>query len=150
MSATPESLPSASLKEHLIDCYFEWEQPWCQVVNEKLFRDSERYGGRYSSPCLVNSILAMGSRYSDRTDLRQSPANSNCAGQVFLARAEKMLNAELKNPTVTTVQALAILGILYVANFSLETFRLIEANFRGCRIRYGRLATPRNVGAASS
>lgn len=92
----------------------------------------------------------MGSRYSDRTDLRQSPANSNCAGQVFLARAEKMLNAELKNPTVTTVQALAILGILYVANFSLETFRLIEANFRGCRIRYGRLATPRNVGAASS
>ncbi|CAI6094967.1 unnamed protein product, partial [Clonostachys chloroleuca] len=113
--ATPESLSSASLKERLIDCSFEWEKPWCQVVDEKLFRDSERNGGRYSSPFLVNSILAMGSRYSDRTDIRQSPAHSNCAGQIFLARAEKMLNAELKKPTVTTVQALAILGILYVA-----------------------------------
>ncbi|CAG9978484.1 unnamed protein product, partial [Clonostachys byssicola] len=113
--ATTESLPSTSLKEHLIDCYFEWEQPWCQVVDEQLFRDSERNGGRYSSPFLVNSILAMGSRYSDRMDIRQSPAHSNCAGQVFLARAEKMLNAELKRPTVTTVQALAILGIFYVA-----------------------------------
>ncbi|KAM0077257.1 hypothetical protein ACKRZS_010561 [Fusarium odoratissimum] len=37
--------PSATLKEPIISCYFEWDHPCCQFVNEDLFRQSERAGG---------------------------------------------------------------------------------------------------------
>ncbi|KAF5630184.1 C6 transcription factor [Fusarium sp. NRRL 25303] len=107
--------PSATLKEHLISCYFEWNNPWCQYVNEDLFRQSERAGGRYSSPFLLNSVLALGSRYSDRSEVRPFTCHPNCAGRRFLAKANSFLHEELKKPTITTIQALAISGIFYVA-----------------------------------
>jgi hypothetical protein len=108
--------PSATLKEHLISCYFEWNNPWCQYVNEDLFRQSERAGGRYSSPFLLNSVLALGSRYSDRSEVRPFTCHPNCAGRRFLAKAESFLHKELKKPTITTIQALAILGLFYVVS----------------------------------
>ncbi|KAF4944677.1 hypothetical protein FSARC_14605 [Fusarium sarcochroum] len=57
----------------------------------------------------------MGSRYSDRSDVRPFTCHPNCAGRRFLAQAESLLTAELKKPTITTIQGLAILGPLYVA-----------------------------------
>ncbi|PWY90725.1 hypothetical protein BO70DRAFT_392410 [Aspergillus heteromorphus CBS 117.55] len=42
------------LETHLLDLYFTWEQPWCQVVDERLFRETpkkpsfdDRYTGRF-------------------------------------------------------------------------------------------------------
>ncbi|KAI9042162.1 uncharacterized protein KD926_006081 [Aspergillus affinis] len=113
MSEDP--VPSDELKSHLFKLYFTWEQPWYQVVNEKLFRESLQQNGRFASPLLVNCILAIASRYSDRLDVRSIPDNSNSAGQFFLERAEVLLPFELKWPNITTLQSIAILGMVYVA-----------------------------------
>lgn len=107
---------SEELQAHLIDLYFEWEQPWFQVVNEKLFRDSLVYGGRYSSPLLLTCILALGSRYCDRVEVRSDPADSNTAGRKFIERAERLVQNDLRWPKITTIQSLAIMGSVYIVS----------------------------------
>ncbi|PLB48892.1 hypothetical protein P170DRAFT_475222 [Aspergillus steynii IBT 23096] len=106
---------SDELQSHLIELYFTWEHPWHQMVNEKLFRESLLRNGRWTSPLLVNCILAVGSRFSDRVEVRSVPDDPNSAGQLFLERAEVLLPFELKWPNITTLQSLAILGMAYYA-----------------------------------
>ncbi|KAG5660937.1 hypothetical protein KAF25_002580 [Fusarium avenaceum] len=111
----PDPNKSAELQENLIRLYFEWEQPWLQAVDEALFRDSRRSNGRYHSPLLIDCMMALASRYSDRPDVRSDPRDSNTAGMTFMRSAEVRLQGELKWPTITTVQSLAIMAIFYVA-----------------------------------
>lgn len=94
--------------EDLINLYFEWEQPWCQVVDEQLFRQSRQTGGRFCSPLLLNCILALGSRYSDRAEVRTDPNDPNIA--------EVLLHFDLKWPSITTIQSLAVMAIVYVVS----------------------------------
>ncbi|KAJ5675254.1 uncharacterized protein N7477_005188 [Penicillium maclennaniae] len=110
-----DSSISDELEAYLIDLYFEWEQPWLQVVNETLFRESLAHGGRYCSPLLLNCILALGSRYCDRLEVRTDPDDSNTAGKFFIAKAEKLIQHDLRWPKITTIQSLAIMGMVYIA-----------------------------------
>ncbi|KAK7450000.1 hypothetical protein Landi51_05717 [Colletotrichum acutatum] len=103
------------LTTELIDLFFEYQNPWCQVVDEKLFRESMKTQGRFFSPCLLNCILALGSRYSDRTDTRSIPDDQNSAGKVFLQKAEVLLHYDMKRPTITTIQSMSILVGVYVS-----------------------------------
>ncbi|KAL1874422.1 hypothetical protein VTK73DRAFT_299 [Phialemonium thermophilum] len=103
------------LESHLLDIYFSWEQPWCQVVDEGLFRASKETGGRFYSPLLLNSILSVASRHSDRIEVRSDPEDPETAGRAFLETAETLLPLEMKYPGITTLQALAILGTVYIA-----------------------------------
>ncbi|RDW63052.1 fungal specific transcription factor domain-containing protein [Aspergillus mulundensis] len=115
-----ESTPDISeeLKEHLVVLYFKWEQPWCQLVDESLFRQSMHSQGRYFSPLLLNSILAIASRYSDRPEVRSVRDDPNTAGQTFLEVAEVFLHFDLQYPSITTIQSLGILAMMYVATGS--------------------------------
>ncbi|KAL5610610.1 hypothetical protein FOBRF1_006727 [Fusarium oxysporum] len=108
-------IKSTELHEHLIDLYFAWEQPWLQVVDEALFRDSRRSNGRYHSALLLDCIMALASRYSNRPEVRSDPRDPNTAGMAFIQSAEARLQGELKWPRITTVQSLAIMAIFYVA-----------------------------------
>ncbi|KAL6407211.1 Zn(2)-Cys(6) zinc finger domain protein [Ilyonectria robusta] len=110
-----ESDISEELMTHLIDLYFKWEQPWCQVVDESLFRQSKQTNGRYFSPLLLNCILAIASRYCDRPEVRSDPDDPNTAGRIFLDTAEVLLHFDLKWPSITTIQSLEIMAIHYVA-----------------------------------
>jgi hypothetical protein len=114
----PGSNKSAELQETLINLFFEWEQPWLQVVDEALFRDSRRSNGRYHSALLIDCMMALASRYSDRPDIRSDPRDSNTAGIAFMQSAEVRLQTDLKWPTITTVQSLAIMAIFYVVRTS--------------------------------
>ncbi|OKO90612.1 Nitrogen assimilation transcription factor nit-4 [Penicillium subrubescens] len=105
---------SEELQAHLIDLYFEWEQPWFQVVNEKLFRESLVCAGRYCSPLLLTCVLASGSRYCDRVEVRSDPNDSNTAGRKFIERAERLVQHDLRWPKITTIQSLAIMGSVYI------------------------------------
>ncbi|ETS82435.1 hypothetical protein PFICI_04311 [Pestalotiopsis fici W106-1] len=107
---------SPELVEHLIDLYFEWEQPWFQVVDEELFRASRMQNGRYYSPVLLCCIIAVASRYSDRLEVRSDPQDANTAGLAFIEHAEALIHFDLKWPSITTVQSLAIMAIFYVAS----------------------------------
>ncbi|TKX26097.1 fungal specific transcription factor domain-containing protein 15 [Elsinoe australis] len=57
----------------------------------------------------------MGSRFSDREDVRSDMNDANTAGRFFLERAELYLYYDLKYPTLTTIQALMILSNLSVS-----------------------------------
>lgn len=107
---------SDELQAHLIDLYFEWEQPWFQVVNEKLFRESLVCGGRYCSPLLLTCVLALGSRYCDRVEVRSDPSDPNTAGKKFIERAERLVQHDLRWPKITTIQSLAIMGSVYIVS----------------------------------
>jgi hypothetical protein len=108
---------SEELQAHLIDLYFEWEQPWFQVVNEKLFRESLVCAGRYCSPLLLTCVLASGSRYCDRVEVRSDPNDSNTAGRKFIERAERLVQHDLRWPKITTIQSLAIMGSVYIVSW---------------------------------
>lgn len=116
-SIVQEGEPAEDLKSHLINLYFTWEQPWCWVVNEKLFRESEKSNGRYYSPLLLNCILAIACRFSDRLDVRSDPDDPNTAGRLFLEKAEVLLHYDLKWPSITTIQSLSIMGTIYVVRY---------------------------------
>ncbi|KAB8260927.1 hypothetical protein BDV32DRAFT_158596 [Aspergillus pseudonomiae] len=103
------------LESHLLELYFTWQGPFCQVVDEALFRESKANNGRYFSPLLLNCILASASRYSDRVEVRSDPQDSNTAGRAFLEMAEALLYLDLRRPNITTLQSLAVLGTAYVA-----------------------------------
>lgn len=132
---------SEELESHLLDLYFTWEQPWFQVVDEALFYKSKKDYGRFYSPLLLNCILAIASRYSDRIEVRSDPTDANTAGCIFLETAEVLLQADFKSPTITTLQSLAILGITYIVScgqFSFNSMlmytsrRLAEKPLGGC------------------
>ncbi|KAJ5085126.1 hypothetical protein N7532_009897 [Penicillium argentinense] len=113
-----ETWLSDELQAHLIDLYFEWEQPWFQMLNETLFRESMACGGRYCSPLLLNCILAVGSRYCDRIEVRTDPNDPNTAGKIFICKAERLIQHDLRWPKITTIQSLAIMGVFYIATGS--------------------------------
>lgn len=106
---------SPKLEEELIQIYFKWEQPWVQVVDEKLFRDHRATKGKYFSPLLLNCILAVASRLGHFEETRSVPDDPKTAGVYFLEKAEILLHYELRWPSITTIQSLCILGIVYVA-----------------------------------
>lgn len=133
-SLTSQALQSLApeIVEQLIDLYFEWEQPWFQVVDEGLFRDSRQHDGRYFSPLLLCCIIAIASRYSDCPELRSDPNDANSAGIMFLEHAEVLLHFELKWPSITTIQSLAIMAILHVVSrhqASISTSQTTGSNF---------------------
>lgn len=114
-----------NLQSHLIDLYFTWQNPWTPIVDEDLFRQSKPVHGRYSSPLLLNCILAAGSRFSDRTEVRSDPQDPTSAGRFFLEKAEILLHYDLKWPRLTTIQALSILvGVYVVCEDSINHARL--------------------------
>ncbi|GKZ58054.1 hypothetical protein AnigIFM49718_003862 [Aspergillus niger] len=104
-----------SLQNELINLYFTWEQPWYPIVDETLFRESMSSSGRYWTPLLHYSILALGSRYSDSLEVRSDPTDPNSAGQKLLTRAKSLLHLEMEHPTLVTIQALGVIGMVYFA-----------------------------------
>lgn len=114
-STAYDAFVPTELETHLIDLYFAWEQPWYQIVDEDLFRDSMANRGRYFTPLLLYSILAMGSRYSDRIETRTDANDPNTAGRFFLEQAKTLLHREMERPSLTTIQALGLIGMFYIA-----------------------------------
>lgn len=115
----------------MLQLYFTWEQPWYQVVDEELFRKSKRTNGRYFSPLLLNCILALASRLSDRPEVRVDAQDPSTAGRVFLDAAEVLLHFEIRSPTITTLQSLAILGTLYVVSYLTKIWKHLTYRIRG-------------------
>ncbi|GIJ88278.1 hypothetical protein Asppvi_007197 [Aspergillus pseudoviridinutans] len=114
-STTYDAFIPTELENHLIDLYFTWEQPWYQIVDEDLFRDSMANRGRYFTPLLLYSILAMGSRYSDRVETRTDANDPNTAGRFFFEQAKTLLHREMERPRLATIQALGLIGMFYIA-----------------------------------
>ncbi len=100
-----------SLVEHILNLYFTWSHPFYSMFSRELFLDDMTKGRtKYCSSLLVNSILAVGSAYSDRPEARSNPNDPSTAGDRFFEEARRLLY-ENESSNLTTVQALALMGL---------------------------------------
>ncbi|CAH0054486.1 unnamed protein product [Clonostachys solani] len=101
------------LISHLINLYFTWQNPSLHVVDRAAFeaarekRLTEQIENGFYSKFLVNAICAVGAAF-ERVKHPELP--TPLAG-FFAKRAKSLLDFELDNPRLSTVQALAILSI---------------------------------------
>ena len=107
---------SNDLRDHLEDLCFTWQNPWYPIVDQSLYQESERTNGRYFNPVLQKSIFAMGARFSDRMEVRSHKNDPKTAGKHFLDEVDVWLYHELKWPSITTLQSLAILASVYIVS----------------------------------
>lgn len=97
--------------EHLMSLYFCWAHPTHSWLSKELFLDDMANGrNKYCSPLLVNAILALACSLSDQPAARENPSDPQTAGDHFFAEAKRLLN-ENESSNLTTVQALALMGI---------------------------------------
>ncbi|KEQ83528.1 hypothetical protein M438DRAFT_346475 [Aureobasidium pullulans EXF-150] len=103
------------LRDHLLDLFWRWQNSWQVLVPQASFLDDLHTGvmGRYCTALLLRAILALASRYSDRSEVRTDPNDPNTAGAAFAADVDIMLHFEIRAPTISTIQAAALYG-LYV------------------------------------
>ena len=101
-----------SFVECLLKLYFSWVHPFYCFFSERLFWDdflNNRTG--HSSSLLVNAILAVACCYCGREEARSNPFNHNTTGDHFFAEAERILMNQRNPANLTTVQALALMGL---------------------------------------
>jgi Fe-S cluster assembly scaffold protein SufB len=100
------------LVEHLITLYFCWEYPTFASLSKEHFLEDFREGRQsYCSPILVNSMLAVGCRFSTLPSARADPNDSKTAGDHFFAEALRILDQESNHHKLTTIQALGLMSI---------------------------------------
>ena len=96
---------------HLMGLYFCWQHPFYVLFSKECFlHDMARGRSKYCSPLLVNALLANACTYSDRPEARTIPNDARTAGDHFFAEARRLL-FENEHSTLTTVQALALMGL---------------------------------------
>jgi len=100
------------LVEHLLALYFCWEYPVFASLSKEHFLEDFRQGiPRYCSQLLVDALLALACRWSDRPSARADPKDGASAGDHFFSSALKLLEAEEDHRVLTTIQALGIMSI---------------------------------------
>ena len=96
---------------HLMGLYFCWQHPFYVLFSKECFLyDMARGRSKYCSPLLVNALLASACTFSDRPEARTNPNDPHTAGDHFFAEARRLL-FQNEHSTLTTVQALAIMGV---------------------------------------
>lgn len=115
----PGNEASQALEEHLLALYWTWQHPFFTLFSRSIFlRDREVARARGSigtrskhfSPLLLNAILAHAAHLSSRPEVRTDPNDPATAGSRYFRIARRLLEAECESPSMTTVQALALMG----------------------------------------
>jgi hypothetical protein len=116
------------LRNHLLDLFWRWQNSWHLLVPQASFLGDLHTGnmGQFCTHLLMRAILALASRYSDRTEVRTDPDDPNTAGAGFAADVNIMLECEIKAPTICTIQATALYG-LYVNSTDDESLAWLYA-----------------------
>ncbi|KAF2788468.1 hypothetical protein K505DRAFT_378882 [Melanomma pulvis-pyrius CBS 109.77] len=109
---------------HLMNLFFDWQASQLNVVDRETFlmhrrfyEDSEDFEDRtFYSPALLYAIISLASLISpDRGVRKYSSTSGGTPGDMFLRKAKALLDMEVGNPAVTTVQAALIVGSWYGA-----------------------------------
>ncbi|CAG8548036.1 8887_t:CDS:2 [Ambispora gerdemannii] len=103
-------LPSQEIFDHLLEIYFTHVHPIMPIIYKPSFFNRLRN----REPCphlLLNSMLALASRYSDNAEIQKYPDKPESVGSVFFERAKALLDFEYDHPRVSTVQALILLAL---------------------------------------
>ncbi|OIW32929.1 hypothetical protein CONLIGDRAFT_590068 [Coniochaeta ligniaria NRRL 30616] len=91
------------LEHHLLRLYFTWQHPVFYLFSpDRFLRDLSCGGGPCFSPLLLSTMLAIGCHHSDHVDASR--------GDEYFAQAKTLLASELERPSLTTCQALVMMG----------------------------------------
>ncbi|RJE25240.1 fungal specific transcription factor [Aspergillus sclerotialis] len=105
------------VEDHLIRLYFAWENPYFNVVEQDVFMNARRQalseeraeGGSLASwysDLLVNAMCSWGALFTDT----EFPGLPSPLHDFFISRARALLERDIDNPTIATVQALAMMS----------------------------------------
>lgn len=96
--------------DHLLNLYWTWHHPFLAVTDKTLFlRDMDLYENKgvrnpsavkFYSPLLLNAMLSLASLLDDSYN-----------GHLYHIKARILLDIEIENPQITTVQAAALMGL---------------------------------------
>jgi hypothetical protein len=101
-----------ALVEHLLALYFCWEYPIFAIVSKEHFTEDFRKGiRRYCSSMLVNALLALACRFSDRPSTRRNLDDGTTSGDTFFEEAMRLFRAEDDHHNLTKIQALGVMSI---------------------------------------
>jgi hypothetical protein len=99
------------LVQHLLDLYFCWEYPTLASLSREHFMEDFSAGRpRFCSPLLVNALLALASRFSDRPELR-TDSDPHTTGDAFFAEAQRLFWGMNGHHSLPTIQAVGIMAI---------------------------------------
>ena len=101
------------LVDHLLNLYWSWQHQYFVLLDKDIFLRDLASGGEFASEFLLNAILAHAAAYSTRPGLRSDENDPATAGYYYYNRARQvvlMYEDIMMRPTVTTCQALCLLG----------------------------------------
>lgn len=106
------------LQHQLFDLYWTYQHSILHFVHKEAFLNGmEAGGGPFYSKCLHLCILASAARLSSDPQIRAlsipSEDDDRSARQPLMKQAEEALEKEITNPSVTTIQSLCLLSIMY-------------------------------------
>ena len=99
------------LVRHLLGIYFCWEYPAFSTLHKSHFlHDFDRGRRRFCSSLLVNAILSLACKYTDKQEARADPDDNSTAGDDFFEEAQRLLYIE-SDPSLPTIQALQLMSL---------------------------------------
>lgn len=102
---------SDTLIEHLLLLYFCWEYPVFSSLSQRQFAHDFNTGqGPYCTSLLVNGILAVGCRFSDKLEARSEPENGDTAGMHCYLEAERLLSLCRGEQSLAVVQSMCLMS----------------------------------------
>lgn len=102
--------------KHLLDLYFTWVHPFHQIFSrDRFLTDFTCMASSHCSTPLVNAIAAFACHYTDTSSTVARPGDHTVAGDHFFAEAKRLLTAD-EEPSLTTVQALGIMGLREISH----------------------------------
>ncbi|KAG2181152.1 hypothetical protein INT43_008734 [Umbelopsis isabellina] len=102
-SQTDDVMPSPEIIEHLVAVFFEHLYPMMPILHPKFFMEKIRK--KQCPEVLLLSVMALAAR----SDVLENPPWYS--GEKYASRARKIINGIFDYPSVTSAQALLLLGI---------------------------------------
>ncbi|KAK5172164.1 uncharacterized protein LTR77_003802 [Saxophila tyrrhenica] len=113
-----KGIPQA-LQHQMLDLYWTYQHPILHFVHKEAFLSCMDAGrGPYFSKCLYLCILASGARLSSDPHVRalsipSEDDDNKSDRRPLMKQAEDALEKEITSPSVTTIQSLCLLSIMY-------------------------------------
>lgn len=102
---------------HLLDLHWNRQHhTFLLTYRPAMMRDLVQ-GGPYCSKLLLNAVFACASKYSDRIEVRDDPADPLSCGRRFFRRCDELMALEspFSRPSIPTVVAFLLLGSTFIA-----------------------------------
>ncbi|CAK7230244.1 hypothetical protein SBRCBS47491_007521 [Sporothrix bragantina] len=108
---------SSALQDHLFELYWKYQHQVIPIVHKEAFLQDFKSGQtKYCSKLLVHCILARAAAISDRPDIRAMALVEDEVNEdppLLVRRCADLLDAELNQPGITTLQSLELLSEIY-------------------------------------